>query len=299
MSDSIVYRHVPVLLRESVDALITDPNGCYVDVTFGGGGHSKLILQHLGPEGRLFAFDRDKEVIQNIPSDTRFELIISDYRYLKKYLDYYEVKSVHGILADLGLSSYHLDAAERGFSYFANAPLDMRMNRAQRQTASDIVMHYTESALEAVFKKYGELTNARIIAAQLVKDRSKRTFASCVDLARWAEKFTYGKRSKFLAQLFQALRIEVNREMESLNLFLQQASEVLSPGGRLVVISYHSLEDRMVKQMLKGTVENRNIGPGEGHVIKSLYKHALSPDPSEIESNPRSRSAKMRVGVKI
>ncbi len=286
------------MLQASVDALVTDPKACYVDVTFGGGGHSRAILRNLDAEGRLFAFDRDREVIQNIPDDPRFELIISDYRYLRKYLDYYEVKSVHGILADLGLSSHHLDSSIRGFSYYSEAPLDMRMNREQKQTASDIVSHYSESALESVLKNFGELTNARIVAAQLVQDRRKRSFVSCMDLARWAEKFAYGKRTKYLAQLFQALRIEVNREMESLGLFLQQAAEVLEPGGRLVVISYHSLEDRMVKQLLKASVEKNKHEAGAQHELKSLFKHALTPELSEIESNPRSRSAKMRVGVK-
>lgn len=299
MSEQPVYRHLPVLLDASTQNLLTDPDGVYVDVTFGGGGHSKRILEKLSPLGKLFVFDRDKEVIPNIPEDERVTFIHSDFKYLKKYLQYYKVEKVHGILADLGLSSFHLDRNERGFSYYSSAELDMRMNKDQKLLARTVVMSYSEKKLEQILKDYGELTNARPIAVALVKDRQKRTFHTCVDFARWAEVFAYGKKQKFLAQLFQAIRMEVNQELESLNALIEQSAACLKIGGRLVVISYHSLEDRLVKQWIRSGNPHADQEHEKVLPFRSLYKHALIPDEEEIKMNSRSRSAKLRVAVKM
>ncbi|MBK8483409.1 MAG: 16S rRNA (cytosine(1402)-N(4))-methyltransferase RsmH [Saprospiraceae bacterium] len=294
------YHHIPVLLKASVENLITDPNGVYVDVTFGGGGHSKEILSKISNHGKLFAFDKDQNVLNHIPKDERFEIIFSDFRYLKKYMEYYKIEKLDGILADLGLSSHHIDETSRGFSIFSDKPLDMRMNTNQTLTAKNVLMQYSEQQLEFLIKTFGELTNARIIAKQLVKDRNKKSFNSCKEFANWAEMFAYGKKVKFLAQLFQAFRIEVNREIDSLQDLLKQGSELLKTGGRMVVISYHSLEDRKVKQWFKtGSPELHLEGMQNSEIpFKSLYKQAILPDENELILNSRARSAKMRIGVK-
>ncbi|MBK9108999.1 MAG: 16S rRNA (cytosine(1402)-N(4))-methyltransferase RsmH [Saprospiraceae bacterium] len=299
MSETPLYNHLPVLLDVSVQNLVTDPDGVYVDVTFGGGGHSKKILECLSSKGKLFVFDRDKAVIPNIPQDNRLEFIHSDFKYLKKYLQYYKQEKVHGILADLGLSSFHLDNSGRGFSYYSSAELDMRMNKDQHLHAKAVIMQYSEKKLEQIFKEYGELTNAKHIAAALVKERQKRMFHTCIDFARWAEAFSYGKKQKYLAQLFQAIRMEVNQELQSLNALMEQSAECLKTEGRMVVISYHSLEDRLVKQWIRSG--DPHVGDFEEKSIpfKSLYKHALMPVAEEIKFNSRSRSAKLRVAVKI
>lgn len=294
------YHHIPVLLKESIHDLITDPDGIYVDVTFGGGGHSREILSRLGSKGRLFAFDRDRSVLSHIPDDNRFELIISNYMYLKKYMEYYKIERVHGILADLGLSSHHLDVSDRGFSIHSDSELDMRMNLNQTLTAKDVIMTYPVQKLEYIIKNYGELTNAKRIATHLVKDRGRRNFNSCKEFAEWASSFSYGRKNKFLAQLFQAIRIEVNHEIESLKHLIKQSAGLLHVDGRLVVISYHSLEDRLVKQWFK-----RGDPDEEGHMqgsqkqpFRSLHKQAIKPDLNEINNNSRARSAKMRTGIK-
>lgn len=294
------YHHVPVLLRESVNDLITDPEGVYVDATFGGGGHSREILARLGKKGKLFAFDRDSKVLENVPDDNRFELILSDYMYLKKYMDYYKVESLHGILADLGLSSHHLDEASRGFSIHSDLPLDMRMNTEQSLTAKEIIMKYSLQQIEGIIRTYGELTNAKKIAEELVKERSRRSFNSCKEFANWAESFSYGRKNKFLAQLFQAFRIEVNHEIESLKAFLKQGSELLKKDGRMVIISYHSLEDRLVKQWFKSGDPDHLADPYSNKDIpfKSLHKQAVIPDQNELNFNSRAHSAKMRTGIK-
>lgn len=301
MSDGLHnYHHVPVLLKESVGDLITDPDGIYIDVTFGGGGHSREILSRLGKKGKLFAFDRDRKVLENVPDDDRFELIISDYMYLKKYMDFYKVEKIHGILADLGLSSHHLDEAVRGFSIHSDAPLDMRMNTEQTLTAKDVIMLYPVQKLEYIMKTYGELTNAKKIAMELIKDRGKRSFQSCSEFAHWASSFSYGRKNKFLAQLFQAIRIEVNHELDSLKSFLKQGAEILIKDGRMVIISYHSLEDRLVKQWFKSgdpdAVQDYFKMPELP--FKSLHKQAIKPDQNELNFNSRSHSAKMRTGIK-
>lgn len=293
-----VYHHIPVLLKPSVDDLITDPEGVYVDVTFGGGGHSREILSRLGKKAKLYSFDRDFQASGNRIDDARFELILSDFMYLKKYMQYYKIERVNGILADLGLSSHHLDTGIRGFSIHSDQPLDMRMNTEQQVSAQEVIMSYPVRKLEFLFKEYGELTNARRIAEELIKERSSRSFRSCQEFAHWAERFSYGRKIKFLAQVFQSLRIEVNHEIDSLKALLRQGADILKPGGRMVVISYHSLEDRLVKQWFRsGDPEvhdfNQSTTP-----FTSLHKQAIKPDETEIKNNPRSRSAKMRTGIK-
>ncbi|HEX5625919.1 MAG TPA: 16S rRNA (cytosine(1402)-N(4))-methyltransferase RsmH [Saprospiraceae bacterium] len=292
------YRHVPVLLQPAVEHLITDPDGVYVDVTFGGGGHSREILTRLGPKGKLFAFDRDRVVLGHVPEDPRFEMVISDFRYLKKYMDYYKMEKLNGILADLGLSSHHIDEADRGFSIYSDQPLDMRMNTRQSKTAWEVLMNYPEARLESVLKTYGELTNARRMAAQWVQDRNRKPINSCKAFAQWAESFAYGKRVKFLAQVFQALRIEVNGEIDALRELLRQSAALLAPGGRMVVLSYHSLEDRLVKQWFKSGDPENESGQTVPAPFASMYKQALVPDDSEIAFNSRARSAKLRIGIK-
>lgn len=298
MSKNGSYRHESVLLNESVDLLVTDPHGVYVDVTFGGGGHSKLILSRLSDRGRLIAFDRDGTVEHILPEDSRFTFIHADFRYLKKYLRYYKVECIHGILADLGLSSHHLDTAERGFSYFSMMPLDMRMNKQQRLTAAMVLQTYPEKQLIRIFSEYGELTNAKQIVAALLRERQQRYFVSCQDFSNWIDRFAYGKKLRFLAQAFQAIRMEVNHEMDSLESLLEQGSEKLISGGRMVVISYHSLEDRLVKQWFKSGMKKEKDFENSVSPFRPLVKHAIQPGEDEIKLNSRSRSAKMRVAVK-
>jgi len=294
------YHHIPILLKESVNDLLTDSNGVYVDATFGGGGHSREILSRLGKKGKLFAFDKDPKVVDNIPDDKRFELILSDYMYLKKYMEYYKIEKLNGILADLGLSSHHLDEASRGFSIHSDLPLDMRMNTNQSLTAKDVIMKYPVKKLELLIKTYGELTNAKKIAEELVRERNKRSFNSCKEFAGWAESFSYGRKNKFLAQLFQAFRIEVNHEIDSLKALLKQGSDSLMTGGRMVVLSYHSLEDRLVKQWFKsGDPDQLPDSFSRPDVpFKSLHKQAVTPDQNELNFNSRAHSAKMRTGIK-
>jgi len=299
MSEANAYQHQPVLLTASVDQLVTDPDGTYVDITYGGGGHSRMILSWLSDKGRLIAFDRDETVTGQLIDDPRFTFIQADFRYLKKYLRYYRISSLHGILADLGLSSHHLDTAGRGFSYFSSMPLDMRMNKRQRLTAAHVIQEYSEKNLMQVFAEYGELTNARQMAAALVRERQKRVFRSCLEFAQWSESFAYGKKQKFLAQAFQAIRMEVNHELDSLKLLLSQSGEVLMKGGRLVVISYHSLEDRLVKNWIKNGSLDENESGEKIPAFQSLHKHAIKPEEDEIKFNSRSRSAKMRVAIKL
>lgn len=295
----MAYHHVPVLLQESIEALITDTSGVYVDVTFGGGGHSKLILQKLSAGGKLLAFDKDRTVIQNRIEDPRFELIISDFRYLKKYLEYYKQDKVHGILADLGVSSHHFDDNSRGFSIHSEDSLDMRMNERQNLDARSVLLNYSESELEKIFRVYGELTNSRKLSSALIKERTKSSFKTCSSLANWAMPFAYGKKQKFLAQLFQAIRIEVNGELSGLESFLKQAGQCLLPEGRLVVLSYHSLEDRMVKRWIKNGRIHDEDGELQKKEFKPMFKNALQPNESELKANSRSRSVKMRVGIKL
>ena len=296
--------HNPVLLGQSVEALVTNPDGMYADVTFGGGGHSRAILSKLSPQGKLFAFDQDPDSAGNLIDDERFQFIPHNFRYLKKFLQYYHAFPIDGILADLGVSSFQFDTPERGFSYRFEGKLDMRMNTNKGNTAYDIVNEYPEQRLVDLFYKYGELPNAKRIADKIVQSRSERKIATTTDLVELISPMSPpNKVNKMLSQLFQALRIEVNEEIEILKDFLLQTADAIKPGGRLVVISYHSLEDRLVKNFMKsgnfsGEVEKDFYG-NPLVPFKVLSAKAIVPDEEEIENNSRARSAKLRIAVKL
>ncbi len=297
--------HIPVLLKECIDYLNIDPDGVYVDVTFGGGGHSKAILEKLGAKGKLFAFDQDEDAQANALKDDRFTLIPQNFRFIKNYLRLYGVKQVDGILGDLGVSSHQFDSAERGFSIRYDAELDMRMNQKGSLTAKQIVNTYTEQQLVNVFKEYGELSNSKKIAALIVKHRSEKPVVTTGDLKE-VTKGCYPKfeEHKFMAKLFQALRIEVNQEMEALKECLNDCVGLLKPGGRLVMISYHSLEDRLVKNVIRsgntdGNEEVDVIYGSTKKIFRSISSKPILPDEKEIEQNSRARSAKLRVGEKL
>lgn len=297
--------HVPVLLKESVDGLAIRPDGTYVDVTFGGGGHSREILSRLGEGGRLFSFDQDADAERNITdTGSRFTFVRSNFRYLENWMRYYGVEHIDGLLADLGVSSHHLDDGSRGFSFRFDSPLDMRMNKRSGKTAADILDSYDEARLADVIYMYGELRQSRRIAAAVVKARREAPLVTTGDLLKVAEPFmTRGREKKDMARLFQALRIEVNHETYALREMLVSAARLLRPGGRLSVITYHSIEDRIVKNMMKS-------GNAEGRVEQDFFGRRLTPFrpagcrltvPSDVEqaANPRSRSAKLRVAEKI
>ncbi|MCR5644386.1 MAG: 16S rRNA (cytosine(1402)-N(4))-methyltransferase RsmH [Prevotella sp.] len=297
--------HVPVLLEESISGLAIQPGGTYVDVTFGGGGHSREILQRLGAGGHLYSFDQDADAEKNIMDDDRFTFVRSNFRYVKQWMRYYGVERVDGLLADLGVSSHHLDDATRGFSFrFEDAALDMRMNKRAGKTAADVVNNYSEQQLADILYLYGELKQARKIAGSIVKARSENPILTASDLMKAA--FSTAQLSpatkKDMARLFQALRIEVNHEMEALKEMLDGAISVLGEGGRLVVITYHSLEDRIVKNVMKaGNAEGRVSQDFFGRTeapLKALSGKVITPSAEELERNPRSRSAKLRTAVK-
>lgn len=305
MGNSELEYHVPVLLHESLEGMDIHPDGVYVDVTFGGGGHSREILRRLGDEGRLYGFDQDADAEQNIPDDERFVFVRSNFRYLYNFMRYYdEVGEVDALLADLGVSSHHFDDRERGFSFRFEGSLDMRMNTRAGQTAADVLNNYTEEQLADVFYLYGELKNARRLAAAVVAYRTgKKPILTSGDLLEIVTPFIgRDKEKKFLAQVFQALRIEVNDEMRALREMLSASLRVLRPGGRLVVITYHSLEDRLVKNFLKtGNFEGKVEQDFFGNVrspFKLLSGKVITPSKEEIERNPRSRSAKLRIAEK-
>lgn len=295
--------HLPVLARESIQALAIKPNGIYVDATFGGGGHTQLILQELGDNGRLFGFDQDEDALANVPDDQRFEFVQSNFRYLKRFLKLHSVQQADGILADLGVSSHQLDVPERGFSYRFDADLDMRMNQQGEVTAADVVNTYTAEDLQRVFGEYGEVRNARTLAQRLVAERQVREIRTVNDLLTIIEPIIRGQRARYLSQVFQALRIEVNDEMGALEEFLEQSLEVLAPDGRLVILTYHSIEDRLVKNFLKtGNVQGVVKKDFYGNIdrpFKVITKSPIEPSEAEIADNPRARSAKLRVGVKV
>lgn len=293
--------HNPVLLKESINGLAIKPNGIYVDVTFGGGGHSKEILKFLNEEGKLFAFDQDEDAKQNIIDDERFTLIPQNFRYIKRYLRFYNVKKVDGILADLGVSSHQFDEAERGFSTRFNADLDMRMNQTDTLTAFEVINKYEESKLSNVLFQYGELRNARSLAKKIVESRAEKPIKTSFDLKEVLNDFIpKSKEHKVLAQIFQGIRIEVNQEMEALKEFLLQVPELLNPEGRLSVISYHSLEDRLVKRFIKnGMFEGEPEKDFFGNVNVPLQKvgKLIVPSDNEIKLNNRARSAKLRIAT--
>ena len=295
--------HVPVLLHESVDLLDVNPGGIYADLTFGGGGHSREILRRLGKKGTLFGFDQDMDAMANVPDDGRFVFVRNNFRFLRGCLRDAGVVQVDGILADLGVSSHHFDAEERGFSFRFDAELDMRMNRQGKLSAREVVNRYEEEELARIIREYGELNPAGRIARSIVRAREPGEIATIAELKEAVQPMVpRGEESKFLAKLFQAIRIEVNREMDALKMMLEQSLKVLKPGGRLVVITYHSLEDRLVKNFMRA-------GNFTGEVEKDFYgkvhspfevvtRKALVPPAEEIERNSRSRSAKLRAAAK-
>ena len=295
--------HVPVLLKESVDGLGIQPDGIYVDVTFGGGGHSCEILSRLGKKGHLYSFDQDADAEKNIMADDRFTFVRSNFRYISQWMRYYQVEKIDGLLADLGVSSHHFDDETRGFSFRFDAPLDMRMNKRAGQTAADVLNNYTEEQLADILYLYGELKNSRRIAKAIVGYRSSKRIETTAHLAEATEQLMRTEREKKdMARLYQALRIEVNHEMDALRDMLKGATDLLDEGGRLSVITYHSLEDRIVKNVMKA-------GNAEGKVEQDFFGRITSPyrlvgkmiTPSQEEQvrNPRSRSAKLRIAEKI
>ena len=292
--------HVPVLLQESVDGLDIKPDGIYVDVTFGGGGHSREILNRLGKMGHLYSFDQDEDAEKNILNDNRFTFVRSNFRYLRNWMRYYGVDQIDGLLADLGVSSHHFDDETRGFSFRFDAPLDMRMNKRSGMTAAEILNNYDENQLADIFYIYGELKNARKIATAIIKARSVKAIETTADLLQATESlFQREREKKETAKLFQALRIEVNHEMDALKEMLSGAQAVLREGGRLSVITYHSLEDRIVKNMMKaGNAEGKVSQDFFGRIeapFRQISNKVIIPDEEEQLRNPRSRSAKLRI----
>lgn len=295
--------HNPVLLKQSVDDLVINPDGIYVDCTFGGGGHSREIVSRLSEKGKLYGFDQDLDALKNNIDDPKFTLINQNFRFLENSLLMYGVSQVDGILADLGVSSHQFDAGERGFSTRSNAPLDMRMNVMQSLDAKKVINDYEEEALADIFYYYGELREARKLARDIVHHRKIKAIETTEDLKKLFSYLPPHKVNKFYAQLFQAIRIEVNQELDVLKEMLVQSYNVLKPGGRLVVISYHSLEDRLVKRFLKnGMFEGepqRDIYGNYEKTFELVKSKAIIPDDKEIEENSRARSAKMRTGIKL
>lgn len=296
--------HVPVLLTASVDGLNVRPDGTYVDVTLGGAGHSREILRRLGPDGRLLGFDQDLDAQANAPDDARFTFVRSNFRYLANWLRYYDAAPVDGILADLGVSSHHFDDATRGFSFRFDAPLDMRMNVRARQTAADVVNRYGEADLARIFQLYGELKNGRRLAAALVRRRAEKPVETVENLIEVVRPLIGREREKKdMARVFQALRIEVNHEMDALHELLDAAVRALRPGGRLVVLTYHSLEDRMVKNYVRaGNIDGRVEQDFFGNRLapfRAVNNRVIIPDEAEQTANPRSRSAKLRIAERV
>ena len=300
--------HIPVMLDECLEGLDINPKGTYIDLTYGGGGHSKEIVKRLSPEGHLYGFDQDLDAMKGAMQDERFTFVRSNFRYIKNWMQYYGVEQVDGILADLGVSSHHLDEGERGFSFRYDAPLDMRMNQKGKLTARDIIAEYSEEQLADLFYYYGELKQSRRLAAAIVKARSsKGGIATTGQLAELAGPLLgFDREKKDLAKMFQALRIEVNGEMKVLKQMLEQATDILAPGGRLVIMTYHSLEDRIVKNHIKGT-DKKDKNHTDAHsmifgqtktALKPINKNVITASAEEQARNPRSRSAKLRIAEK-
>lgn len=303
MNETEQIYHIPVLLDESINGMNLKPGGTYVDVTFGGGGHSKEILRRMDKDSRLFSFDQDEDAERNIVNDSRFTFVRSNFRYLNNFLRYYDVEGVDAILADLGVSSHHFDDSERGFSFRFEGSLDMRMNKRAGKTAADIVNTYDEEQLANLFYLYGELKNSRKLASVLVKARMQNPIQTIGEFLEIVKPlFGREREKKELAKVFQALRIEVNQEMEALKEMLYAATEALNPGGRLVVITYHSLEDRIVKNLMKtGNIEGKAEQDFFGNVqtpFKLVNNKVIVPTDEEQTRNPRSRSAKLRIAEK-
>lgn len=300
---SSVY-HIPALLDACMAGLAVQPDGTYVDVTFGGGGHSRAILERLGDKGRLYAFDQDEDACVNRIEDNRFTFVRSNFRFLKNFMRYYDVDSIDGLLADLGVSFHHFDASERGFSFRFDGALDMRMNRRARTTAADIIESYTQEQLSDIFYLYGELRSARKIAGAVVSARRVQKIDTTARLVEVVSPYIDKRQEKKeLAQLFQALRIEVNQEMEALRRMLLSACELVRPGGRIAILTYHSLEDRLVKNFFKtgnfeGRVEKDFFGRIESP-LRPVNNKVIVPDDDEVIRNPRARSAKLRIAEKL
>jgi len=303
MSKGSTKYHEPVMLKESIDALAIKPDGIYVDTTFGGGGHAQTILSKLGEEGKLLAFDQDPEALENSIDDERLILINSNFRYIKNFLKLYKAQPVDGIFADLGVSSFQFDNAHRGFSTRFNGPLDLRMNPKSELSAAQIINRYSKEKLRTLFKQYGEIKNATHLANMVENFRKNQEITSTGQLAEISRKCApRNKENKYLAQVFQALRIEVNEELEALKIMLENSVELLKPEGRLIVLAYHSLEDRLVKNFFKA-------GNFEGNIEKDFYGHPqtplkvitrkpITPSEEETRNNSRARSAKLRIAEK-
>ncbi len=295
--------HTSVLLHESIDGLAIKPNGIYVDATFGGGGHSKEILKQLVEDAKLFGFDQDEDAAKNAQDDNRFTLVQANFSELKRFLRMHNALPVDGILADLGVSSWQFDTAERGFSYRFDGPLDMRMNRLAEKTAADVLNEYSAEQLQKIFSEYGEVRNSKTLANAIVGSRTQKQFETIADLLSVCEANQTGEKHKYLAQVFQAIRIEVNDELGALKILLEQSVEVLASGGRLAVITFHSLEDRLVKNYMKhGSFGDEPVKDFFGNIerkFKVITKKPIEASEKEQKENSRSRSAKLRVAEKI
>lgn len=296
--------HIPVLLNEVTEGLSIRPEGTYVDCTFGGGGHSKAILEKMSAKGRLVAFDQDEDAKKNLPVDERVIFIQQNFRHLQRFLRLHNIKAVDGILADLGVSSHQFNEAERGFSIRQNAEMDMRMDRRQTLTAFDVVNTYTEQRLHKLFEEYGEVTNAKTLAKTIIQVRSSTSFQTIDNFKNALREIVKGNPNKYFAQVFQALRIEVNDELGALKEMLQQIPSLLKPGGRIAIITFHSLEDRLVKNFFRrGSFdepdENPFINQELANELKVITKKPILPSEKEMKQNPRSRSAKLRIAEKI
>ncbi|MEO8855031.1 MAG: 16S rRNA (cytosine(1402)-N(4))-methyltransferase RsmH [Ginsengibacter sp.] len=296
--------HVPVLLKEVIDGLNIIPSGIYVDCTFGGGGHSRKILENLSVEGKLIVFDQDADAKQNVPHDDRIIFVPHNFRHLQRFLRFHHVKKVNGILADLGVSSHQFNAAERGFSTRFDAKLDMRMNQTDEKTAVDVIRNYQEERLHKIFEQFGEVTNAKTLAKRIVVQRNVQSIVTINEFKNAIYPVVKGNPDKYFAQVFQALRIEVNDELNVLKEMLEQSAAVLETGGRIAVITFHSLEDRLVKNFFKnGNFENEQVHDLFGNIskkeLKAITKKPIIPSSEELKINPRSRSSKLRIAEKI
>lgn len=295
--------HIPVMLKETIESLNIKPSGIYVDCTFGGGGHSAAILEKLNSEGKLIAFDQDNDARRNLPDDSRVVFVPQNFRHLKRFLRLEKFLQVDGILADLGVSSHQFDEPERGFSTRFNGPLDMRMNTSKNNTAADVLQNYSEERLHRIFGQYGEVTNAKSLARHIVSVRKSLRFTDVTSFKQSLRNLVKGNPNKYFAQVFQALRIEVNEELEALKDLLVQVPDVLRPGGRIAIITFHSLEDRLVKNFFRlGSFEEREkdlFGRSEPSGLKVITKKPITASDEELKINSRSRSAKLRVAEKV
>lgn len=295
--------HLPVLLHEVVAGLQINPSGIYVDCTFGGGGHSAAILQQLNSKGKLIAFDQDEDAVKNIPDDDRIIFIPHNFRHLRRFLRLHKISEVNGILADLGVSSHQFDAAERGFSTRYDAPIDMRMNRKEKKSAVDVIKNYTEEQLHKIFERYGEVTNAKTLANTIVQLRKSYSLSGTNEFKNALFSVVKGNPEKYFARVFQALRIEVNDELNALKEMLEQVPDTLVDGGRIAVITFHSLEDRIVKNFFRNgnfdeTQQADVYGNVQKSVLKTITKKPVTPSAEELRKNPRSRSSKLRIAEK-